>query len=230
MRVKRGLRRDAGDLPQFGGNGGDNRAVRFVQHAGVFHAAQEAARHYCALRARGARTWCPPRCRPPGGGAPFAAPENRNRTGGGRNRPRRSPEPRSSTSCRPTVPSNSARRRPPRPAAPKRCALRKPPPGVRSSANRRRCLTRNPAPVRSIACAAHCRISSCPPMEAIDGVHHLPQPALQRAEQRGGAAPIAPAALARSASTPRVRLPYRLASSTKRGSTLLTLRAPGSPP
>ncbi len=65
-----------------------------------------------------------------------------------------------------------------------------------------------------------------------DRVHHLPQPALERAEQRGRGLPRdrVLAARARSASTPRVRLPYRLASSTKRGNTLVTLSAAGLPP
>ena len=59
-----------------------------------------------------------------------------------------------------------------------------------------------------------------------------PKPPFNVLNSGGGVVFGAPcfAAAARSASTPRVRLPYLFDNSTKRGNTLFTLSALGSPP
>ena len=206
MREKRGWRRDAGDLAQLVAHRGENGFVGFVEDRRILHAAQEAPRHDLALghAVRKLRAH-------PGAGHQAAALLLGNQEAeavgrAARNPRRRNPAPRSSRSCKARRRAAPRAARPRRPAAARRCAPRRPSPGGRPPASRRRrgCGTRR-------RCARWLRRALPHLHLAADGrghgVHHLPQPAFQGAEQRRRRAVRGCAALARSASTPRVRLP-----------------------
>ena len=145
---------------------------------------------------------------------------------------RRSPAPPSWRSCTGLAPAvRASRASSARGERRRACALRRPAPRASASSQSPFTRTRKPAPARSTASArprTHSHLAARWPLPT--ALDQLPQPALQRAEQRRGCRPARRAALrarpARRASGCR----SALASSTKRGSTLATLSASGSPP
>ena len=179
--------------------------------------------------ARDTRISCRPRCTPPGAAAPSWAPGSRSRKAAVAKSAASKPTATVIDELYATIPISSARRAStgPSSAAPL-CASHATTTsiGLQPLAVHAQAESRGRALHRLHARLAHRDLA---PDRRRHRVHQLSQTALQAC---GTTAP-APGdfgACARDASTPRVRLPYLVASSTNRGSTAVTLSSRGSPP